>query len=274
MDFPKSIPGVGLINGRFGAGDIAQGILASLDPAAWNNAVTDELLAVIAAAGLTPTELDVTQLLKAIQSEKLTGGRLLNIQVFTASGTYTPTVWTRKVRVRGQGAGAGRGGCPATALGQCSIAAAGGAGSYGEGWYSSGFAGVTVTVGAGGIAGAVGATPGGVGGTSSFGALLSCPGGQPAAVASAISSWPLSGGYGASSGSPVGANICSAVGRGSPQFLCVSSGAANGFTEPTPSPGFGVSYGSGAQGVFSTPSSAAQAGYPGQQGIVIVEEYA
>ncbi|WP_288843899.1 hypothetical protein [uncultured Deefgea sp.] len=273
MKYPSS-PEVGLVGGKFSDGDPLNGVPASLDPAEHMNAITDELLAVITACGLVPSESDVTQLLKAIQSEKLTGGRLLGIQVFTASGIYTPTVGTRKVRVRAQGAGAGRGGLPATTAGQCSIASAGGAGSYGEGWYTAGFSGVAVTVGGAGIAGGAGATSGGVGGTSSFGALLSCPGGQPSALASAISVFPVSGGYGQASGDPAGANIIGAAGCGSPQYLCVNSTTANGFTEPTASPIFGVSFGSGAVGGFNPPSAAAQTGGVGRQGVVIIEGYA
>lgn len=66
MDYPKSVAGVGLVGGKFSDGDAAQGVPASLDPAKWANQVTDELLAVIAAAGLTPSEVDSTQLLRSV----------------------------------------------------------------------------------------------------------------------------------------------------------------------------------------------------------------
>ncbi|QLI80781.1 hypothetical protein HZU75_04140 [Chitinibacter fontanus] len=68
MDYPKTVPGVGLVAGKFSDGDVAQGVPASLDPAAWANAVTDELLAVIVAGGLVPTEGVNNQLLQAIQA--------------------------------------------------------------------------------------------------------------------------------------------------------------------------------------------------------------
>lgn len=68
MDYPKSTPSVGLVGGKFVDENTGTGQPGSLIPAAWGNAVTDELLAVIAAAGFTPSESDLGQLLKAIQT--------------------------------------------------------------------------------------------------------------------------------------------------------------------------------------------------------------
>ncbi|UVM65272.1 hypothetical protein LOY34_18280 [Pseudomonas sp. B21-009] len=68
MDFPKTTPGAGLVNGRFVDEDPSLGTMGSLIPAAWGNSVTQEILNVITAAGLAPSESDVSQLLKAIQS--------------------------------------------------------------------------------------------------------------------------------------------------------------------------------------------------------------
>lgn len=66
MDYPVSDPTVGLVGGKFSDGDAVGGVSASRDPAAWANAVTDELLAIIAAAGLTPDEEDLNQVLDAL----------------------------------------------------------------------------------------------------------------------------------------------------------------------------------------------------------------
>jgi hypothetical protein len=68
MDFPKNTPGVGLVNGQFADENPVAGTPGSLIPATWGNAVTQEILNVIKAAGLVPKEDASTQLLEAIQS--------------------------------------------------------------------------------------------------------------------------------------------------------------------------------------------------------------
>lgn len=67
MDFPKSVPDVGLINGKFADEDPLAATPGSLIPSAWGNAVTLEILNVIEAAGLDPNELNTAQLLAAIE---------------------------------------------------------------------------------------------------------------------------------------------------------------------------------------------------------------
>lgn len=67
MDYPKSVPGIGLVNGRFVDEDVVSGTPGSLIPATWGNSVTQEMLTVIASAGLIPVEADNSQLLKALQ---------------------------------------------------------------------------------------------------------------------------------------------------------------------------------------------------------------
>lgn len=67
MDYPTN-PDIQLHNGKFFDGDPVNGIPASIDPAEWMNAITDELLAVIIAAGLTPAEATLTQLRDAISA--------------------------------------------------------------------------------------------------------------------------------------------------------------------------------------------------------------
>lgn len=68
MDFPKSVPGVGLVGDRFVDEDPAIGRQGSLIPSVWGNAVTLELLNVIQAAGLNPSEAQTDQLLEAIRA--------------------------------------------------------------------------------------------------------------------------------------------------------------------------------------------------------------
>lgn len=68
MDYPKSVPSVGLVNGRFVDEDPLAGTPGSLIPAVWGNGVTQEILSVISAAGMTPSEADTGQLIKALQT--------------------------------------------------------------------------------------------------------------------------------------------------------------------------------------------------------------
>ncbi|VVP41482.1 hypothetical protein PS865_04881 [Pseudomonas fluorescens] len=66
MDFPKSVPSVGLVDGKFVDEDPVAGTPGSLIPAQWGNAVTEEILNVVLDAGLTPDEASNDQLKTAI----------------------------------------------------------------------------------------------------------------------------------------------------------------------------------------------------------------
>ena len=67
MDYPKSVQGVGLVDGKFVNENTATGQVGSLIPAEWGNSVTDEILNVIRSAGLSPNEQAVNQLSLAIK---------------------------------------------------------------------------------------------------------------------------------------------------------------------------------------------------------------
>lgn len=71
MDYPKSVPNIGLVNGRFVDENLASGAPGSLIPAVWGNGVTQEILSVVQAAGLTPDETTNDQLLGALRSPAL-----------------------------------------------------------------------------------------------------------------------------------------------------------------------------------------------------------
>ncbi|WP_347929110.1 phage tail protein [Pseudomonas helvetica] len=71
MDYPKNTPGVGLVNGRFVDENPVTGTPGSLIPASWGNSVTQEILSVVQAAGLTPDEASNNQLLGALRSSNL-----------------------------------------------------------------------------------------------------------------------------------------------------------------------------------------------------------
>nr|WP_218178320.1 phage tail protein [Pseudomonas gingeri] len=68
VDYPKSVPSVGLVNGKFVDENPVNGSPGSLIPAVWGNAVTEELLNVVQAGGLQPSETARDQLLTAIRT--------------------------------------------------------------------------------------------------------------------------------------------------------------------------------------------------------------
>lgn len=214
-------------------------------------------------------------------------GSLIGVQVFTSTGTYTPTPGTNSVVVEVQGGGGGGGGSPAAAAGQSGISGGGGGGAYARSRITSGFSGVTVTVGAGGTAGSAGGN-GGNGGTSSFGALVSCPGGG-AGLASGTSAVPglQGGGLGAaistggsivnSQGSPGGQGIVVATsfgygGGGGGSYFGGGANPQGGTGSSAPGVA-AVSKGAGGSGGFTAASGSAQVGGAGAAGIVIVHEY-
>lgn len=75
MDFPKSVSGIGLVNGKFVDEDEQTGQQGSLIPAAWGNMVTDEILSVQQAAGIEASEADSAQLSKALDILYLGGAQ-------------------------------------------------------------------------------------------------------------------------------------------------------------------------------------------------------
>lgn len=102
----------------------------------------------------------------------------INVQTFTASGTYTPTAGMQYCVIEVVGGGGGAGGVGASAAGTCGASSGGAGGGYSRGVFSAATIGAsqTVTVGAGGTGGA-GTLDGTGGGTSSVGALISATGG-------------------------------------------------------------------------------------------------
>lgn len=216
------------------------------------------------------------------------GGRLIGAQVFTANGTYTPSAGTKSVVVEGVGGGGSGGATGATSAGQYAAGAGGGAGAYGKARFTSGFSGVTVTIGAGGAAPAAGVNAGGSGGTTSFGALMSLPGGTPGqGCAGATTTGAVSANGGPSSAAS-GANIFGFSGEGGGNGLVIgTSGVAHqcgkggsslfgagGYINTGGGVASGTGYGSGSSGAGSAQSTAARAGLAGQPGILIVYEYA
>jgi hypothetical protein len=211
-------------------------------------------------------------------------GQLIAVRVFAAAGssTYTPTAGTNSVIAEVQGAGGAGAGAPATGAGNGSLGSSGGAGAYAISFFSTGFSGVTITVGAGGTG--VSGAAGNVGGTSSFGGLISCPGGKGGNTAG-----PSSGAFFAFTGNSnaaTGGNLSSNVGAGGAFSICLNSGSliagpggASMFgpgAVPSGIGGTGIasgSYGSGGAGTIQVASGSAATGGAGANGIVRVWEY-
>jgi len=213
-------------------------------------------------------------------------GRLINVQTFTASGTYTPTAGTKSVVVEVVGGGGAGGGTATCTASQASAGAGGGGGGYAKSRLTTGFSGATVTIGAGG-AGVVSAG-GGNGGTSSFGALLSAPGGSGGTAGAVNGLFPSIAGNGPGGSVGVGGNILNAMGSaGGSGFMNTASTAISGvggasvfgggggaFTNTTINGAAASTPGSGGSGALTIASGAGKTGGNGAAGIVIVYEYA
>jgi hypothetical protein len=272
------------VDNKFTDGDPVGGVPATLVTDDWLNDIQENLMAVLAAAGVAPVKGNSGQLLASLT------GRILNTQVFSASGTstYTPTVGTKKIRVRVIGGGGGGGGCAATTASNAAAGAGGSGGGYAESIITSGFSGVSIVVGAGGTAGVAGANNGGNGGGSSFGTLLSATGGGGGSGSPAVTP-PYSVGSDPA-GIGAGGSINAQGSGGSPSIITIISGNYQSGVGGGSSFGGGASQrrfgdqGAGRQGVGpgaggsgaaagGSTTTGAMAGGAGAPGIVIVEEY-
>lgn len=211
-------------------------------------------------------------------------------QVFTGSGTYTPTTGMLYCIVECVGGG-GAGGSAASGVSQSAAGGGGGAGGYARKTLSAATIGAsqTVTIGAAGSAGSTGNNPGGNGGTTSLGSLLTATGGTGGAGSAAgLGSGALGGAGGVGSsgdfnttGQPgvSGGSIFAAgvtalffAGAGGNSFF---GGGALGNTSVTGGQITGIaanSYGGGGSGGGSN-GGADTAGGAGFAGVVVITEY-
>lgn len=214
-------------------------------------------------------------------------GRLLKIQVFTASGTVTKTPGAKKWRIKCLGGGGGSSAAPATGSNEVSVSNGGGAGAYAEGIYDvSSITTASVVIGSGGAGGTADSIYGADGGASSVGSFISSPGGkvglpagpanppfQPVANTNSDgpTGWNIVGSSGAGAEPAVAVTYSYAAGsRGSNSIFGVG-GSIPAINDPA-NPGGG--YGSGASGCSNGQSQSAKSGAAGRPGIVIIEELA
>lgn len=214
-------------------------------------------------------------------------GRLLKIQVFTASGTVTKTPGAKKWRIKCLGGGGGSSAAPATGSNEVSVSNGGGAGAYAEGIYDvSSITTASVVIGSGGAGGTADSIYGADGGASSVGSFISSPGGKVGLPAGPANP-PFQPVANTNSDGPTGWNIVGSSGAGAEPAVAVTHSYAAGsrgsnsifgvggsipaINDPA-NPGGG--YGSGASGCSNGSSQPAKSGAAGRPGIVIIEELA
>lgn len=202
-------------------------------------------------------------------------GRLLNMRVFTSSGTYTPTQGTKRIRVTITGGGGGGGGCQAYSNSETFFGAGGGAGGTVISVITVAAASYSVIIGSGGSGGS-GATNGNGGGDSKFASLLTAPGGQGAGKTTVTNT---GGGYG---GVPTTGDIRIPGGDGSDgQAGTLAAGGCGGasYWGGGGRAGVGTAHnglapGSGGGGAYDNSySGTAKPGGRGANGICIIEEF-
>ncbi|MDE2342909.1 MAG: hypothetical protein KGL63_05870 [Betaproteobacteria bacterium] len=213
-------------------------------------------------------------------------GRLLNVQILTASGQYTKTPGAEAALILGCGGGGGGGSVIATSN-AAGAGGGGGSGAAGLLWIPQGLADEAVVIGSGG-AGGVNGNSGTDGGESSFGANAQWPGGTGGgsstdgntAHASAAGGpgglTPVGITFGSNGAPGEGGFIFSATsGRGGSGANSLFGGGAidNALSATGSSQGAnGNGYGSGGAGGISVNSSAASGGN-GAPGCLIVIEF-
>ncbi|ROL82734.1 hypothetical protein BK636_10640 [Pseudomonas chlororaphis] len=283
MDYPKSVPSAGLVNGRFVDENPLTGTPGSLIPADWGNGVTQELLAVITAADLTPSEANLTQLLSAIRSiSRKSAG--LGIQRFTANGSFTVPEGVTKIWLSGCAGGGGGGACPGGTSATSSGGGGGGAGQPVIRFPVSVTPGqvIPVVIGAAGVGanGAVLATSGGNTLVGTAGSLLSLSGGNGGASGVNLSGYVPGppGGNGFPAGgdaTDVSPNTVAGIGGtgASGPFGAGGGISRSGTSSGVPGkPAFGYGAGgSGAGGYYIAGTGLAQPGGNGVPGFMLIE---
>jgi len=260
----------------------AYGTIISSAYVAPNTTVTLSNTSGVLDAGLS----QVSYGLISVQDSSVSG-LLLNVRRFTANTTYTPTAGTNSVKVTAVGGGGSGGGAFATSGTSWSTASGGASGSMGVARFTSGFSGVAIVIGAGGVS-PLGAA-GGPGGTTTFGGtLLIAPGGGGGGTATATTTDNAIAGQGDPGASPTTTGTLIIANRGQPGpcgLIFASFSPISGQGAPSPLGGGGgantaaglggdgMAPGAGGGGSANNISTGDTNGGVGGAGIVIIEEY-
>ena len=209
----------------------------------------------------------------------------INVQVFVASGTYTPTSGMKYCIIEALGQGGGGGGVASSS--GCGSGGGGGAGSYARKFATAATVGASQTVtiaNTGGGGGAAGNNPGTAGSDASLGTICVGKGGTGGGGAAANGAG--AGGSGGVAGTgdftPVGnaggagmggsiSTLAIITGRGAASVLGGSPAQKVGNVSATGAAA--ANYGAGGDGGCSFAGGAAGAGGAGSGGIVIVTEF-
>jgi hypothetical protein len=291
-------PEAALTEGYWTEGNPGSGIPATLERASWFNMIQEELRNVVLAGGLTPSKTTYTQLRDAINAY-IGKGRLLRTSVYinnagtlqvsidgaafvNASSTFTPLAATNAVELEGCGGGGGGGGALTTGASQSSAGSGGASGAPFKKKITSGFSGVAIQVGGAGSVSTGNA--GTAGGTTSFGSIVSAPGGAGGPVGSAVSNTTSNFIGGTGTAVATGGDINGQSDSGKPGFISATPiGGAGGqspygggavISSGTSSGNTSNSYGAGGGGACLAANNAINAagGLPLKSGVLIVKE--
>lgn len=278
------------VPGFFGRGDPGNGVRPTVLTVDWANIVQEELVAIVAAAGISLDKADMNQVLDALRV-LFGSGRLINVFRPTSNGNIalnTATTWCRCILV---GAGGGGGGAEATIVAEGAAGGGGAAGSYVEIVVPAALiAGDAYAIGTGGAGGA-GVNNGSPGGWTTIGSLTAHGGGGGGGGnATTLASVTLQGLPSALTPVTTGSTTVIAAHAGQPgqSGFVLSPGAVSGQASGTGAPGpYGgggrnvsngdgwpaVGIGAGGGGAGNEASESARTGGTGGDGMIVVFEY-